>query len=178
MTEGNCVSYESITKYVCLKCDAFARNRSLKCSVSASENYPGWKECTKVTLCFKCDKEEHAADYQQQDSSEEKDNEEVVETLHEVKLVVYCALRRFHEYQKTSPKFRQKLNIKRDKINFSDPYAMGLYYCEIRGRIESLTLVGHLPRKISPFCKHFWKYNGKLDATVRSIKSRRSPLPQ
>ena len=66
-----------------------------------------------------------------------------------------------------SPKFRQKLNIKRDKINFSDPYAMGLYYCEIRGRIESLTLVGH-----------FWKYNGKLDATVRSIKSRRSPLPQ
>ena len=55
---------------------------------------------------------------------------------------------------------------------------MGLYYCEIKGRIESLTLVGHLPRKISPFCKHFWKYNGKLDATVRSVKSRRSPLPQ
>ena len=76
-----------------------------------------------------------------------------------------------------SPKFRQKLNIKRDKINLFDPCAMGLY-CEIRGRIESLTLVGHLPRKISLFCKHFWKYNGDLDATVRSTKLRVSPLPQ
>ena len=33
----------------------------------------------------------------------------------------------------------KKLNIKRDKINLFDPYAMGLY-CEIKGKIESLTL--------------------------------------
>ena len=38
-----------------LKCDTFACNRSLKCSVQASENYPGWKECSKNALCFKCD---------------------------------------------------------------------------------------------------------------------------
>ena len=55
MTEGNCVGCESITKYVCLKCDAFACNRSLKCPVTPSENYPGWKKCTKVALFFKYD---------------------------------------------------------------------------------------------------------------------------
>ena len=82
------MGYESIIKYVCLKCDAFACNRNWKCSVPASKNYPGWKKCTKVPMCFKCDEEEHAADYQQQDSSEEKENEEVVETSHEVKLLV------------------------------------------------------------------------------------------
>ena len=59
MAERNCVGCESITKCVCLKCDAFACNRSLKCSVPASEIYPGWK---KVALCFKCDKEEQATD--------------------------------------------------------------------------------------------------------------------
>ena len=71
MAEGNGVGCESITKYACLKCDTFACNRSLKCSVSASEKYPGWKKCTKVALCFKCGKEKHATDYQQQNSSEE-----------------------------------------------------------------------------------------------------------
>ena len=76
IAEGNCVGCESITKYVCLKCDAFVCNRSLKCLVP--ENYPGWKKCTKVALCFKPDKEEHATYYQRQYSSAEKENEEVV----------------------------------------------------------------------------------------------------
>ena len=44
IAERNCVGCESITKCVCLKCDAFACNRSLKCSVPASEIYPGWKK--------------------------------------------------------------------------------------------------------------------------------------
>ena len=43
MAEGNCVGCGSITKHVCLKC-----------SVPASENYLGWKECKKGDLCFKC----------------------------------------------------------------------------------------------------------------------------
>ena len=65
MDEGNCEGCESITKYVCLKYDAFVCNRSLKCSVTPSENYPSWKECTKVAWFFKCNKEKHATDYQQ-----------------------------------------------------------------------------------------------------------------
>ena len=40
-------------------------NRSLKCSVPASKNYPDWKECTKVALYFRCNKEEHTTAYQQ-----------------------------------------------------------------------------------------------------------------
>ena len=45
-------------------------------------------------------------------------------------------------------------------------------------KIESLTLVGHLPRERSWFCKYFFEYNGELDATVHSAKLRRSPLSQ
>ena len=89
MAERNCVGCESITKNSCLKCDIFACNSSLKCLVPASETYPGWKECTKVALCFKCDKEEHATDFQQQDSSEEKENEEVAGTSDDVELYIY-----------------------------------------------------------------------------------------
>ena len=80
MAEGNCVGCESITEYVCLKYDTFPCNRSLKYSVPASENYPGWKEYTKVVLCFKCDQEEHTTDFQQQDLSEEKEKEEEART--------------------------------------------------------------------------------------------------
>ena len=38
----NYVGCESMTKSVCLKCDVFACNRRLKCSVPVSESYPGW----------------------------------------------------------------------------------------------------------------------------------------
>ena len=62
MGEGNCVGFESIAKHNCWRCDAFACDRSLKCSVPASENYSGWKECAKFALCFKRNKEEHATD--------------------------------------------------------------------------------------------------------------------
>ena len=164
---------ESITKYVCLKCDTFACNRSLKCPVTPSEDYPGWKKCTKVALLFKYDWEEHATDYQLQDLSEEKGK--AVAGISDVELVIHCASRGFHDYRKIwSPKFEQKVNIKRDKINLFDPHAMGLY-CQMK---ESLTLVGHLPREISRLCKYFLEYNSEPDATVRSEKFRRSPLPQ
>ena len=51
-------------------------------------------------------------------------------------------------------------------------------YRGIRGKIDSLTLVGNLPREISRFCEHFLENNNELDATVRSTKFRRSPLMQ
>ena len=86
---GKLCGRESITKNVCLKYDIFAWNSSLKCLVPASETYPGWKKCTKVALCFKCDKEEHTTDYQQQDSLEEKENEEVAGTSEDVELYIY-----------------------------------------------------------------------------------------
>ena len=40
-------------------------------------------------LCFKCDKKEHATDYQQEDSSDEKENEEVARTSDDVELVIH-----------------------------------------------------------------------------------------
>ena len=47
---------------------------------------------------------------------------------------------------------------------------MGLY-CEFKGKIESLTLVIHLPQEISRFCKYFSGDNGELNVTTPSIVS-------
>ena len=72
-------------------------------------------------MCFKWDKEEYATGYQQ-NSSEEKENEKVMGISNDAELVIHCASRAFHEYKKIwSPKFEQKLKIKRDKINLFDP---------------------------------------------------------
>ena len=76
----------------------------------------------KSCFLFKCDKEKYAADYQQQESSEKKESEEVAGRSDDAEPVIHCASRRF--------------------------------------------------------CKYFLEYNGELDATVRSTKFRRSPLPQ
>ena len=95
-----------------------------------------------------------------------KENEEVAGTSDDVELFIHCASREFHEYREIwLQQFGQKLNIKRDKINLFDTYDMGLY-CEIKRKIDSLTLVGYLPREIPRFCKYFLEYNGELDATV------------
>ena len=54
----------------------------------------------KVALFFKCYKEEHATDYQQQDSSEEKEKEEVTRTSDDVELDIHCTLRGFWKHRK------------------------------------------------------------------------------
>ena len=99
MADRNSVGCENINKYVCLKCNVFACNRSLKCSVPVSKINPGCKECTKFALCFKCDKEEHTI-ITKKDSSEKKENEEVVGTSCDAELVIQSASTGFHEYQK------------------------------------------------------------------------------
>ena len=60
----------------------------------------------------------------------------MVGTSDDAELMIHCTSNRFHEYQKiwSPPNFRQKLNIKRDKIKLFDPYAIGLY-CEINEKI-------------------------------------------
>lgn len=67
--------------------------------------------------------------------------------------------------------------MKHQKRNLHDPYAIGLY-TNIRGKIETMSLVGHLPREVSRFCKFYFDYGGKMTAIVRASKFRRSPLPQ
>ena len=68
-----------------MTCDKFAGNRSLSCSIPPPEVYQGWKECKKVTLCSRFDKEENSSDYLEEEQSNntnlpgpiEKHNEEV-----------------------------------------------------------------------------------------------------
>ena len=89
-----------------------------------------------------------------------------------------CAARGFHEYRKIwAPRINQQLIVKHQSGNLFDPYAIGLF-TKIRGKIEPLSLVGHLPREISRFSKFLLEYGGNMKASVRDIKFRRSPLPQ
>ena len=54
---------------------------------------------------------------------------------------------------------------------------MRIYY-EIKGKIESLTLIRHLAQEISRFFKYFLEYNGEVNSRVHSSKFSRSPPPQ
>ena len=51
-------------------------------------------------------------------------------------------------------------------------------YAHIKGRIYNKSIIGHMPREISRFCKFYIDYGGKLEATVTSVDFRRSQLPQ
>ena len=62
MSEGNCVGCDCLTKYLCIRCDKFACNRSLECSIPAPSEYPGWCEFKKVALCLQCDMEDRSTD--------------------------------------------------------------------------------------------------------------------
>ena len=103
MAEGNCVCCDSIANHVCLKCDQFACNRSLSCSIPASEDCPGWNKCKNVALCSRRDKEENSSGCLEEEQSNntnlqvsiEKQNEEVG-TSGDNELMIYCASRRFH----------------------------------------------------------------------------------
>ena len=177
--EGICVVCNDLTKYTCLKCKVYVCNRGIKCSVPASEDYPGWKSGSSVALCDTCDKKEtYATDcpLQKTDSEQSESDPNNAEpddfNLEEVSTDVpsfslSCAARGFHEYRIVKPQTR----------NLFDPYAIGLF-TKIRGKIEPLSLVGHLPREISRFSKFYLEYGGNMKASVRDVKFRRSPLPQ
>ena len=168
-----------LTKYTCLKCKVYVCNRGIKCSVPASKDYPGWKSGSSVALCDTCDKKEtYATDcpLQKTDSEQSESDPNNAEpddfNLEEVSTDVpsfslSCAARGFHEYRIVKPQTR----------NLFDPYAIGLF-TKIRGKIEPLSLVGHLPREISRFSKFYLEYGGNMKASVRDVKFRRSPLPQ
>ena len=55
MAEGKCKSCDILTKYRCLKCNTFACNSSLDCSVFTSESFPRWTAGSRVALCKECD---------------------------------------------------------------------------------------------------------------------------
>ena len=153
----------NMTKYTCLKCKSFVCNRGVKCSVPASEEYPRWKSGSSVALCKHCDdKETYASVCFIQEIFAGETNNSDIENSDSVKrnpegtsFSLACASRSFQEYRKIwAARINQHLVVKPLSGNIFDPYAIGLF-TRIRGRIEPMSLVGHLPREISRFCKFF-----------------------
>ena len=91
--------------------------------------------------------------------------------------LLFSLARGFHEYRKmwAQRSTMQTLSVKQEKGNLYDPYAIGLY-TKIRGKITTMSLVGHLPREISRFCKFYIEYGGNITAIVRDSKFRRQEI--
>ena len=179
MEEGDCKYCGFVTKYRCLKCESFVCNTNLECSIFASESYPGWKAGERVALCKACDQKEFIV--VQDDDQEESINDETNdnETNNDIaSFKIDCASRGYHVYRGLwKPKLNEKLEVGIDKDDVYDPYACGIYNYS-KEVISGKILIGHIPRELSRFCKFFLDYGGKLEATVRCTKYRRSPLPQ
>ena len=75
-----------------------------------------------------------------------------------------------------NPRIGQKLDIEQDYGNNHDPFSMTIK-AVLRGRIQYWETVGHIPREISRFCYYSINYGGTLEARVRDVKYRRSPIP-
>ena len=108
--EGICVVCSDLTKYTCLKCKVYVFNRGIKCSVPASEDYPGWKSGSSVALCDTCDKKETYAtdcplqeiDSEQNESKPNNAEPDSVEmSTNGPSFSLSCAARGFHEYRKS-----------------------------------------------------------------------------
>ena len=158
-------------------------NREIKCSVLASEDCPGWKSGSSVAQCNACGKQTYATDCPLQETDLEENESEAnnSETDDSVKLStdglsfsLSCAARGFHEQRKIwAPTINHELIVKPQTGNLFDPYAIGLF-TKIKGKIEPLFLVGHLPREISRFSKFDLEYRGSMKASVRDVKFGRS----
>ena len=93
-----------------------------------------------------------------------------------------CASRGFHVYRDVwQPRRGEILEVEHDYGNVHDPFAISINTSS-RGRRVAMfamfDIVGHLPREISRFCHYFLSYGGSLEARVRDIKPRRSPIPR
>ena len=90
---------------------------------------------------------------------------------------IICACRGFHIYRSIwSPKLKQMLQVEQELGNVHDPFAIS-FGAKIPGKLTDFEVVGHIPREISRFCHYFINYRGKLEARVRNMMYRPSPIP-
>ena len=168
MAEVNCKSCDILTKYRCLKCNTFACNCSLDCSVFASENLPGWTAGSHVVLCKECDDLEKWKENDEKENATHVGNHENGDCQRQEDSFVFdCALRGFYEYRRAwAPRMGHRLSVFFEKSNVFDPYIMALAR-KIKTTVTEIQVVGHLPREISQFYKFFCDHGGELSAAVR-----------
>jgi hypothetical protein len=94
-----------------------------------------------------------------------------------VQFEMQCASRGFHEYRSIwNPRRGQQLQVQADIGSVHDPFSMELC-APLPNAIEPVSVIGHLPREISRFCRYFVNYGGDLEARVTDTQHRRSPIP-
>ena len=157
MEEGDCKYCGFVTKHRCLKCESFVWNTNLECI-----GILFWMESWRTS----------SAQQGMRSKRVYRDNE----TNNDIaSFKVDCASRGYHVYRRLwKPKLNEKLEVGIDKDNVYDPYACGIYKYS-KEVISGKILIGHIPRELPRFCKFFLDYGGKLEATVRCAKYRRSP---
>ena len=142
--------FHCFTKYTCLKCKSFVCNRGIKCSIPASEDYPGWKSGSSVALIMWSVRRERKVctrsncllqethDHHGFLEGETDDSDSVKLSPEGTSFSLACASRDFHEYRKIwTPRINQQLIVKPESGNLlaTHIYAVGLF-TKIRGKIE------------------------------------------
>ena len=86
------------------------------------------------------------------------------------------APRGFHVYKDIwKPKLSQLLEVFHEQGNVYDPFAMA--FKAKSAAMLTKSVIGHIPREISRFCRYFMDYGGLLEAPVRDTVCRISPIP-
>ena len=126
MAEGSCKSCDILTKYRCLKCNAFACNSSLDCSVFASESFPGWTAGSRAALCKECDDLETLKENDEKENATDVGNHEDGDCQRQEDSFVFdSASRGFHEYRRFwAPRMRHRFSVFFEKSSVLYPYAM------------------------------------------------------
>ena len=106
-----------------MKCNTFACNSSLDCSVFASENFPGWPAGSRVALCKECDDFEKWKENDKKDNATDvRNHENGVCQRQEDSFVPDCASRGFHEYRRVwVARMGHRLSDFFQKSNVFDP---------------------------------------------------------
>ena len=143
----------------------------------------GWQMGSAVALCHNCcDNGRDNAGISNllesdQPSHSQGENSQSIASSSLPQVQFDCASRGFHEYRQIwNPRIGQKLDIEQDYGSINDPFSMAIK-AVLRGRIQYWETVGHIPREISRFCCYFINYGGTLEARLRDVRYRRSPIP-
>ena len=126
------------TSYRSISCQVSICNRNLDCHVPAKEDtIPGWIDEKQVC-----------------DSEQTRMSQEVADMHFEMR----CASLGFHVYMSIwRPRIEENFRMKPEYANVYDPLAIAIT-ASLQETLTGYDVVGHVPRKVSRFCRYSLNY--------------------
>ena len=163
MAEGSCKSCDILTKYRCLKCNAFACNSSLDCSVFASESFPGWTAGSRAALCKECNDLETLKENDEKENATDVGNHEDGDCQRQEDSFVFdSASRGFHEYRRFwAPRMRHRFSVFFEMSSVLYPY----FFIPITLEVFKGDTPDNVLKKMGENFERFYVEPGKIPPT-------------